>query len=315
MNSNLCLNAIQSARSYLISCIENDRFYDQWKGTTIAPPVEHSASPMLCFFSVLALSKCGGIPETVKKKVISILYSAKKGDAYGYDKVAPIDSDDTAFALRTLILLGEKITADQVTNALSPFKTNESWFTFASPYSKQNPVFHYEYKDPSSVFGPHPEVHLNILALYQDIGVEINKIHSLPEMNSGLLCSYFYNSAFYASWIFSTLCEMIDFEYLPIKNAILKSKMNSGGWSGRENGFSTIQETSLALLTLDTFSMSRDYRAESVNYIAMQQKENGSFPGGILWSHRLPEAHSNPYWFAEDIMSIVSTSFAILALS
>jgi hypothetical protein len=306
---NACVKAAEYGRRYLISCIESHTFFDQWHGTSVPPPVERSASPMLAFFTTAALRKSGGVPDAIKSELLGMLSLAKKGNSYGYDDKAPMDADDTAFALRTLIALGEKVTPDMVKSALEPFRCNGSWFTFpVKTISGVTPPFHCNYQGPESTAGPHPEVHLNILALYQEAGqAPVSRVPALPQKN-GLPVCYFYDSAFYGAWLFSLLCKEMELEYLPLKSAVLQLRNNNGGWSGRENGFSAVQETALALLTLDTFSTPDASKSAAIAFILGQQQNNGSFPGGTLWNYR--EAG----WYARDVQSIVSTSCAVCAL-
>lgn len=311
---NLCSEAVKSGRQYLFSFIENNTFYDQWYSSSEKPPVEHSSSPLLCFFSALALKTSGGIPESVKTKFLSLISSAKKGDSYGYDHKAPIDSDDTAFALRTLLALGESVSSELIANAFMPFTCGTSWFTFSvKDETNATPEFHCAYQGPSTVIGPHPEVHLNILALHQEANISVTRIPSIPQKD-GLPVSYFYNSALYAAWIFSTLCKKMEFEFLSLRDAVLHQRLDNGSWPGKTDGFSAVQETSLALLTLDTFSKSDPDRLLSLKYILGEQKVNGSFQGGTLWRYPVPQAQGESYWYAVDSNSIVSTSLAMLAL-
>lgn len=311
-----CIEVIEKGCRYLINCIENNNFYDQWFGTSVSPPVEHSSSPMLCFFTAMALRNCGGIPETIKNKLITIISDCRKGDSYGYDKKAPADSDDTAFALRTLIILGSTVTSKMITEALRPFKCGNSWFTFP----KQNindvtPEFHYYYQGSSSAFGPHPEVHMNILLLHQEAGLDVSSIPGF-QGNNGLPVSYFYRSDFYGAWLFGSLCKSMKLEYYPLMDAVLRLQNINGGWSAKKDGFSSVQETSLALLTLDTFGKINNEVLTSVAaYLVSQQSDNGLFPGGSLWHHYLPANQDIACWYANDVMSIVTTGLALLALN
>ncbi len=310
-----CAEASERGRQYLISCVENDCFFDKWYGTSIPPPVEHSASPMLCFFTALALRDSGGIPDTVSSSLQEKLALARKGHSYGYDQFAPVDSDDTAFALRTLIALGETVTAEMLREAFKPFRCGDSWFTFAAnSIAGHTPPFQPVYQGPQSVRGPHPEVHLNILALHQEIGIKEIRIPALPEMN-GLPVSYFYKSELYGAWLFGQICKGIALDYPPLRIAAMGIRNSNGGWSGFTDGFSAVQETALGLLTLKTFDGTESGFEPSLVYLLGQQLENGSFPGGTLWHHRLPQDNGKFIWYATDEMSIVSTGLAILALN
>lgn len=310
-----CRNAVKAGRQYLISCVENNLFYDQWFGTVVPPPVEKSASPMLCFFTALALQKNGEIPDSVKKHLHAVLDNAKKGASYGYDEKAPIDADDTAFALRTLIITGEAVSPEMITEALKPFKCADSWFTF--PISVKNcvktPPFHNSYTGPVSVGGPHPEVHLNILSLFQDAGIIVSRIPAVA-LKNGLPVSYFYPSSYYGAWLFSAICRRMKLQYHSIENAAVRCRLSDGSWSGVENGFSAVQESALAMLTLDNYAHKEQDVWLRYEYLLAQQQKNGSFPGGTLWKHRLPVEKGEASWCSADVMSIVSTGSAVLAL-
>lgn len=311
----LCRNAVVSGRKYLISCVENDTFYDKWFGTVVPPPVERSSSPMLCFFTALALRESGGIPATVKEKIRSTLLAAKKGDSYGYDVMAPIDADDTAFALRTLIVIGETVTPEMVTAALEPFRCGDSWFTFpvSGIDSVETPPFHSYYSGPASVNGPHPEVHLNIAALFLDAGMHVGHIPPIP-LKNGLPISYFYNSSIYGAWLYSTVCRSMQLQYQTMKSALLRCRNEDGGWPGISSGFSTEQETALALLTLTNYGMLEKTMNGTIDFLLARRKGDGTFSGGVVWQYYLPENRKNSFWYAKDDMSIVATSLTVLSL-
>lgn len=311
-----CSNAVNAGRQYLLACLENNTFYDTWYGTYVTPPVEHSSSPMLCFFTALALQKTGGVPEMAKDKMRTILSSAKKGSSYGYDEKAPVDADDTAFALRTLLLLGDIVTPEIVAAALEPFRCGDSWFTFpAKAPAGITPPFYSAYQGEASVLGPHPEVHLNILSLLQEVSREaVTRIPPLP-LKEGLPVCYFYNSGLYGAWLFCLLCKEMGLEISTLQSAISGLRNEDGYWPGREDGFSAVQETALALLALETYTIADKFKNASLAYTTGQQQGNGSFPGGTLWNHRLPMTQCEAYWYAIDEMSIVSTACAILSLA
>lgn len=301
--------AVELGRDYLISLIENDAFHDKWYGDVVKPPVEKSISPMLCFFAVLALEKCGGIPKKINKKILGYLSRCKKNDSYAYDEVALIDSDDTAFALRTLNLLGESVSSEIIQLAFKPFECKDNWFTFpAKTNSEFTPRFHHNYSDKSSVIGPHPEVYLNILNLFLETGIPVKKVLSIPESN-GLPISYFYDSNFYGAWLYVELCKGMGIDFPFIKKRVHSLKFKDGGWPSKAKGFSSAHETALALLILGN-----NLHDESISFLLDKQREDGAFPGGNLWRHRLPNIESEAYWYAEDINSIVSTGISILAL-
>jgi hypothetical protein len=312
-----CGNAVAAGRQYLLSCIENDQFYDKWYGNSVLPPVEKSSSPMLCFFTAIALKESGGIPDTVKTFMRDVLNKAQKGASYGYDGKAPIDADDTAFALRTLIAIGDTVTPEMITEALNPFKCGDSWFTFPvlEYNSEETPPFHYTYTGPASVVGPHPEVHLNILSLMQETGIKISRIPSVP-LNNGLPVSYFYRTFMYGTWLFSKLCRGMGVQFGNMKNTVLHRQNDNGSWSGIEKGFSTAQETALALLAISSYNNICDkVKNISIKQLMSLQQKDGSFFGGVLWCYHLPDNTKDALWYAEDKMSIVGTSIVVYALN
>jgi hypothetical protein len=270
---------------------------------------------MLCFFTALALQKTGGVPEPVKVRLRTILSNAQKGSSYGYDVKAPVDADDTAFALRTRLLLGDTVTPEEVVAALEPFRCGDSWFTFPAKIPEGiTPPFYSVYQGAVSVVGPHPEVHLNILALYQELyGTAVSRILPLP-LQQGVPVSYFYPSSFYGAWLYNMLCRQMELEDTTLKSAVLRMRKQDGSWPGCENGFSEVQETAIAMLTLYSFASYSESDDAVLKYIIKQQQADGSFPGGTLWKYQFPTESDSACWSAVDSNSIVSTGCVVLAL-
>ena len=51
-----------------------------------------------------------------------------------------------------------------------------------------------------------------------------------------------------------------------------------------------------------------------IDFLLSQQRADGSWPGGTLWTFRVPGTGGQVIWSAIDSMSIVATSLSVMAL-
>lgn len=296
-------------RRFLEQALASGLCQDVWRSSQGPPPCPGTRNVFLGYFLARALHRTGGIPERSGQLLRRELAAARQGEAYGYSRGAPMDADDTAFALRTRLLLGEPLDRAALGRALAPFTAGAAWRTFAGP----NPGakgWVTTFEEDGSILGPHPEVNRNILSLYREAGVPIRG-PLLPE--PVLRPSYHYPSRFYDTWMGAGLPRP-GREGPDLDAAILALQDPEHGWPGLEGGFSVCQETALALLSLSS-EAARGARARAgTAFLAARQDADGGWRGGTLWYFRVPRTGGKILWWAEDAARILATSLALLAL-
>jgi hypothetical protein len=71
----------------------------------------------------------------------------------------------------------------------------------------------------------------------------------------------------------------------------------------------------LALLALSDVAYAGAAGRNGIAFLLAQQRADGSWPGGSLWTFRVPGTGGRVIWKATDAMSIVATSLGLMALS
>ncbi len=245
--------------------------------------------------------------------LLCYLQQARKGASYSYDALAPIDADDTAFALRTLIVLGSDLSTDDILSGLAPFTSQMSWQTFCGPTPPQF-MWTTDYINDLSVFGFHPEVHLNVSLLLRETGHPFKPYSSMP-LRNGLPANYHYPSHNYCGWLACELHSAQPQEVAGVESALLSRQLPDGRWPALTDGFTASQETALALLALSDVAYAGAAGRNGIDFLRAQQRADGSWPGGVLWTFRVPGTGGSVIWKAVDAMSIVATSLGLMALS
>ena len=302
--------AILHARRFLGGHILANQCHDTWAASKGEPPTKHSHSVFLMYFAARALHVSGGVEPATRDRILGCLEMARKGPAYAYDRLSPPDADDTAFALRTRLLLQGQVPVAEVVRALEPFAFRNSWLTFCGPI-RPGPGWTVQYHDDASIFGMHPEVHLNVSLLLQESRAGGPAYPADMPVRDGLVLGYHYPSALYTTWLASELQTATGGS--PSTDAsILALQEGSGSWPETEHGFSRSQETSIALLTLTR--LAAEGVGRGLRYLLAEQQPDGSWPGGVLWTYHVPRTGGRMRWWAEDSQRMVSTSLALLAI-
>ncbi len=303
--------AIAQARGLLTHLISENLCQDTWGASPGAPPTEHSNSVFLMYFATRALHVSGGVEPAIANVILGHIERARKGVAYAYDRLSPPDADDTAFAFRTRLLLeGETAVAD-VARALEPFALRGSWQTFCGPLAPA-PGWTIEYRDDASIFGLHPEVHLNVSLLLRASQLQKSfSVGGLPTRD-GLIVGYHYPSVLYPTWLaMELMAEHPSAVYLD--DAIAAKQGPDGGWPKVIDGFSREQETALALLSLSENALHSRVGDRGLQFLLTAQQPDGGWGGGVLWTYRVPRTGGQTLWWAEDSQRIVSTSLGLSA--
>lgn len=312
---------ITKGADYLQKAIANDNTNDKWYGVDTKPPYHSTTNVMTAYFLARALYATGSFSELNSIFIKEILRKAKQSGAYGYASGIPVDADVTAFALRTLILLNQKITLEQLVVSLAPFEYYQhsnsnfpAWTTFENTpnYSLQWTTVH---TGDQSVIGLHPEVYLNVLNLFKDQPEAINN-QLLDDMfeSSQLNSSYHYPSKIYSLWQASDLFRGTQREQ-QIDREILQTRLSNKIWRGIDDGWSAHQETSLAILSLSQHTIKRSSLQAAIQYIVDNQLPDGSWEGSRLWNYYPLKKNGGGLWYAVDQSNCVATSIALLALT
>ncbi len=227
---------------------------------------------------------------------------------WGYETKEKIkewnDSDDTAFAMRTL----EKLKIDYKLNDIE-FFYNKDTKDFSS--FRENQLM----QDSKENYKSHSEVNANIYNLLletkQRNNFEINKnLIKNSQNEDGSFKSYFYPSKYYSTYMFlKFLCEYKDVGLDEIKNKainfIQKSQNINGSWG---NGFGNNYETALALASLKTCGVDNE---KASKIILENQNKDGSWDSNeVFWKFRLSKEDS----WETYTNSIITTSINLIAL-
>lgn len=312
---------IAKGADYLQKAIANDNTNDKWYGIDTKPPYHSTTNVMTAYFLARALHATGSLSESNSIFIKEILRRAKQSGAYGYAPGIPVDADVTAFALRTLILLNQKITLEQMVESLAPFEYYQhssgnfpAWTTFENTpnYSLQWTTLH---TGDQSVIGLHPEVYLNVLNLFkgQPEAIDNNLLDNLLD-NNQLNSSYHYPSKIYSLWQASDLFRDTRREQ-QIDKEILQKKLSNGIWSDIDDGWSAHQETSLAVLSLSQHAIKSSSLQAAIQYIVDNQLPDGSWAGSRLWNYYPFQKNGSGLWYAVDQSNCVATSIALLTLT
>ena len=307
---------------------------EKWDSTNGSHPHVNSS-----IFSIVYLVSALDDMEPKEKLLIrGLLNKARSGLAYSYatgstastvstpypcENDPPcIDSDDTAFAYRALLKIHpEMIDERSILQALKPFRYNNSWVTFLNSNRKRVSAPKY------SMYGPHPEVHLNISLLLHKIGIYTPALTDLKLDKYGLPLSYHYPSRFYMTYLIKNLrSEDIRNEsfYENYDHIIYTLQRSDGGWSSHPNGGCRVIETCFAILSLN--SMKKKEIKQAFSFLCSQQHNSGKWGGGngVMWQYffnnvdgiTLEQANFDKLvkWVALDSHSMFTTSLAIMAL-
>jgi hypothetical protein len=246
-----------------------------------------------------------------KQKLLDRMDSEDRGEVWGYMKRAPVDSDDTAFVIRTYRMLGRNVAADSLFRFY-----NETGGAFTTFDGRGGAALHYE---PSVVnnFGIHPEVNANVFALLAGTGLSgsINEnLIAQAQTSQGYWRSYFYPGKYYGTYMsLALLCATGKGTDAREKGiAFLTGSQNpDGSWGSPAGPY----ETSLALDALAACGIFGGPFEKGVSWLLKQQMPDGSFRDGkrVIWEYTHRE--SPPViWRAFDTEGVVTTALAVKAL-
>jgi hypothetical protein len=269
--------------------------------------------------SFVAVAAANYLARAERKRLAVRIARLQRGGAWGYSVDAPVDSDDTAFAVRALLHLdpqGEEILSAG-TRALSSFRDSVSglYRTFhgtGAVHVVRDGGF-------TSNAQAHLGVNANILALLTDFGiVESSAVWRVWEECQDLAssrCLYYPLRAYTLFWLLPVIQSLFPTEgtrvaMLRAQTASLQER--SGSW------FEDPIETSLALHVLSAGREAAIVHQEptirrAILWLLEHQSSDGS------WSSKKPvwefPAAEQEVWRAFDSQRLIATSLAVQVLN
>src|SRR4029078_7833526 len=130
-------NAINQAKTFLTNQLEKNHTSLACYSTNPAYPCPiNRMGQVVTFYFMVNSLKDFGISTDLKNEILFQLGLIKKNDYWGYSLNSPIDSDDTSFALKTMLMLGEK----PVIPSFSEFYNKELNAYTTLTYDKDNHI-------------------------------------------------------------------------------------------------------------------------------------------------------------------------------
>ncbi len=276
------------------------------RGTQQPAPVHNEGWVFSSHFAVLALG--GELPAATSTALRQRLLESRRSDAWSYGVRAPVDSDDTAFALRTLRVLG----AAESRECLDQFYVQEknAYKTFLWESTKRLELN----ATVAANTGIHAEVNLNIAEL---CGAERGGRPQLEPMleqcigDDGEVRSYFYPCRWYGSyWLLAAQRAGVPIAANWTRKAlefVRGSQGSDGSWDQGDP-----YASALALATLRMGGEYPDAQASAERFLREAQRPDGSWATkAVIWEYVLaPEI----VWDAFDSNRVVCTSLARIAL-
>lgn len=267
------------------------------------------------FYGFFISKAIGNLLTEVEKNKLLTNINIDGSDLWSYNgkevEKSLNDSDDTAFAMRTLEGFNIKYNLYSINYFYN--KENKEFVSF-----KNNEIM----KAFPENFKAHPEVNANIYSLFNETkqdhhSFEINKeLIKSGQNEDGSFNSFYYSSKYYPTYMFlDFLCNYknIDEELTEVKdkgiNFILNTQNTNGSW-GKDSGNNF--ETALALVSLKVCKQNGKQMNDGKNFLTKQQNANGSWTSEneALWTFSPKE---NEKWVSY-VNDVLSTSLAIMAL-
>jgi len=302
--------AIVQGASYLKRAVNEDRYHLACRASDgSACPVHAAGHVFAGFFIADAIGDA--LSSAERQKITSRMDAEERQGVWGYMPYAPVDSDDTAFVIRTYRMLGRDMPADRLLRFYDQDGKAFATFDGRGPAAL---VF-----DPSveNNFGLHPEVNANIYNLLADSTLSewVNDdLIARSQTPQGWWRSYFYPGPYYATYVsLILLCKTGRREDTRSKGIdFLRESRNPDGSWGRPGG---VYETSLALNAMAACVVIDDAFRKGIAWLLTQQSPDGSWRDEkiVLWEYTYRE-DPPVLWRAYDTGGVVTTPLALKAL-
>jgi len=306
------LYAIDKGTAFLRERIKNNDFVLSCKSTGDPPcPVHHSGKVFAAFFLTDAL-KGDLSAQEVDFLNASVLAEKRKDGGWGYAAFGPPDSDDTAFAMRTLRMLGNARPLDP----LFAYYIEEQGGFVTFPLRKKARVA--DKISEANNLEMHPEVNANIFCLFLEGSSQTTVKPNLAliydsQTADGWFYSYFYPDKYYGTYMALTLFCGFGGQKEAVDKGIrfLKGSQNpDGSWGSPSSPY----ETALALNAMRSCKTDGMEFAEGISYLLSTQQPDGSWrTESVVWKYLVSDA-TGVVWNAYDASHAVATSLAVKAL-
>lgn len=293
--------------------LDNDYYFSCTASDSSTCPVHKVGHILNVFFISDAIGDDLSAEE--RYNFVSRIDAEDRGDVWGYSTKAPIDSDDTAFALRARRQLGM---SSGIQGLLKFYIKDSNRFLTFNWLEESN-------RNAKLVFMPnarnnlqvHPEVAANIYNLFVEMGKleminsNIIKKSQAPE---GYWRSFFYPGKYYSSYMYMNLLEKLDgFQSMKDKTiAYIQSRQNGNG-SWREFN-DKIYPTTLALNILACRGCFDSRFKAGIEFLLERQLNDGSWETKHpIWKYHYMDS-PKVVWTAYDINRVMATALALRAL-
>jgi hypothetical protein len=286
--------------SYSLSCLASD-------GSLC--PVDNRGHLLAAFFVSEAMGR--DLSERERGAILTRIAQEQRFGAWGYATEAPIDADDTAFALRTARNLGGAVDA----NALESFFHDGAYTTFEGGKKRERTQLVFDVCSANN-FQVHPEVLTNIYVLLAELGDLTRTDDALVQASQapeGYFRTYFYPSRYYGTWLsldFLAKAPRLTNEQGKAVQFLSESQNQNGSWGRPEN----VYETALALNSYSQGEIDQTKLRKAVQFLLESQYADGSWSAQQpIWKFRHRDAPVVT-WEAYDNNRVVTTALALKAL-
>jgi len=304
------LKSIDKGIKFLKSQLKNEEYFLSCEATDSSDcPVNNQGKIYSLFFVIDSIQD--KLTEGEIEKITQTILSKSRNGLWGYSTNSPVDSDDTAFAIRALNKLSKKTKPEKI--FIFYKEKEESFVTFLSNTTNPSLEFEQTVLNNDQI---HPEVNTNIYSLLQNTGFESYINYDLikkSQSKEGYWHSYFYPSEYYSTYLsLNILCAPKKFKNSIEKGIefITNTQNLDGSWGSPGNAY----ETSLALNSLATCNIFNNQFKKGIVFLQNNQNINGSWQSpNILWQY-YHNQEPLVIWKAYDINNIITTSLAVKAL-
>jgi hypothetical protein len=265
------------------------------------------------------------LDERERRRQVLRLLRVRRDGIWGYSFSAPVDSDDTALAIRTLVRLGVPPEDPVVTDAIEGLKR------FRDPASQLYRTFlggpsHIELvgRAPSSTgrdqtlaawnYHAHPEVNANIQCLYAELGreadVDIATLWS-NRRDEDLAYSFYYPDPSYSlTWLVPLALQRGTSHRARVEDvlgALRQRQRGDGSWDGDPLA------TAFALRALAYGNASSAERMRGLDWLVWAQQTSGAWHSSKpVWTFPHP---SGDHWESSDESGVYTTAVVLSALA
>jgi len=302
-------DSINLGTIFLKNKIAQENLFLSCKSTDNSPcPINNQGTPFAAFFVNEAIKSD---LSPIEKEIISNqLIQEERNGLWGYSPEAPIDSDDTSFALQVFNFLNAPKLMEKILDFYN--EQGKGFTTFRSNVSAEL-VFQPSENNNLHI---HPEVNANIYNLLYGTPYENYINYDLVVKSQdpkGYWYSYFYPSNYYSTYQNLRLLSFSE-NYNDVKekaiNFLLNSQNDNGSWGSPGNAY----ETSLALKSLAILNVPDEQFWKGINFLLNSQNNDGSWKNStVVWKY-IRQQNPLVVWQAFDSNMIISTAFSISAL-